>query len=222
MLLGRVRPQARSSMCVKTNGGMGLLYRLRHELVFVVSQRKLLATTFNSVGSAEIGPTSGTTLAPTFSSETGERAILTCIQLSNRSSWSPTQFSVQPISTTSSSIPFSASGTTLLAANAHGGVLDPLYVDTVVTRWALDPATSAPGPRANPSMTSEARGARSERPGRSYAGRLWPNSEGDPVEEGAVRKHERQETQTSRCGYGRNYRSAVREAGRNCRKWSCA
>ena len=29
-------------------------------------------------------------------------------------------------------------------------------------------------------------------------GRLWSASEGDPVEEGAVRKHERQETQDQR------------------------
>jgi hypothetical protein len=42
---------------VKTNGGMGSLYRSRHEFVLAW---KRTSTTFNSAGSAEIGPTSGT------------------------------------------------------------------------------------------------------------------------------------------------------------------
>jgi hypothetical protein len=72
---------------VKTNGGMGSPYRSRHELVFscFVTARKLIATTFNSEGSAETGRMSGTIPAPMFSSETGARATSTCIQRSNRS-----------------------------------------------------------------------------------------------------------------------------------------
>ena len=107
--------------------------------------------------------------------------------------------------------PFLGSGTTLLAANAHGGVLDPLYVDTVVTRWALDPATSAPGPRANPSMTSEARGARSERPGRSYEVGYGRTPKGTRSKKGRSENTSAKKHRTSSCGYGRNYR-----------KWSCA
>jgi hypothetical protein len=105
---------------VKTNGGMGSLYRSRHELVFVFRNGgEAHCNNVNSVGSAEIGPTSGTTPAPTFSSETGARAILTCIQRSNRSPWSPTRFWIQPISTTSSSIPFSAAVRPCSPRNAH-------------------------------------------------------------------------------------------------------
>ena len=45
---------------VKTNGGMGSLYRSRHELVLCfATAATLIVTTFNSAGSAEIGPTSG-------------------------------------------------------------------------------------------------------------------------------------------------------------------
>ena len=46
----------------------------------------------------------------------------------------------------------------------------------------------------------------------AYEVGLRPASEGDPVEEGAVRKRERQETQTSRCGHGRDHRLSARVA----------
>jgi ParB-like nuclease domain/DNA methylase len=95
---------------VKTNGGMGSLYRSRHELVFVFRNGgEAIATTSNSAGSAEIGPTFGTTPAPAVS-RTGAEATSTCIRLSNRSPWSPTPSWIQRISTMSSSTLFSVAG----------------------------------------------------------------------------------------------------------------
>jgi hypothetical protein len=86
---------------VKTNGGMGSLYAQgMNWFSCFVTGRKLIVTTSNSTGSAEIARTYGTTQAPTFSSEAGVRAILTCIPPSNRSLWSPMRLWIQPISTT--------------------------------------------------------------------------------------------------------------------------
>ena len=94
---------------VKTNGGMGSLYRSRHELVFVFGRRD--ATRTNNVQLGKHGrnrtniwnyPGMNSLLAG------AERAGLTFIRPSNPSPWSATRSSMSRSAATSFSIPFAA------------------------------------------------------------------------------------------------------------------
>jgi DNA modification methylase len=91
------------NLCVwaKTNGGMGSLYRSRHELVFVF--RNGAEAHRNNVQLGRFGRNRTNvwnSAGANVSSEAGVRAILTCIPPSNRSLWSPTRLWIQPISAT--------------------------------------------------------------------------------------------------------------------------
>jgi DNA modification methylase len=126
---------------VKTNGGMGSLYRSRHELVFVFRNGK--DTHLNNVQLGRFGRNrtnvwnyAGANSFP----RKGQRNAL---------GLHPT---VKPIAMVSDAIldstkrndivldPYCGSGTTLLAAErtgrrGYGIEIDPLYVDTAITRW---------------------------------------------------------------------------------------
>ena len=137
-----------------------------------VTAGKRIATTFNSVGSAEIGPTSGTIPGAKSFKQNGRKSDLKL---------HPT---VKPIAMVADAIldstnlddvvldPFLGSGTTLLAAQrtsrrCYGVELDPLYVDTTIMRWErltqqqarLTSGQSFADVKSdNPSLTSRARG----------------------------------------------------------------
>ena len=130
-------------MClrVKSNGGMGSLYRSRHELVFVF--RNGSARHQNNVQLGRFGRTRSNvwnfTGANSFPRKGSPRGV----------DLHPT---VKPIFMVSDAIldctrrndivfdPFLGSGTTLLAAErtgrrCYGIELDPIYVDTAIERW---------------------------------------------------------------------------------------
>jgi DNA modification methylase len=126
---------------VKTNGGMGSLYRSRHELVFVF--RNGGEAHRNNVQLGRFGRNRTNVWNYPGANVFKRRGRKSDLDLY------PT---VKPIAMVADAIldstnlddvildPFLGSGTTLLAAErarrrCHGVELDPLYVDTVITRW---------------------------------------------------------------------------------------
>ena len=126
---------------VKTNGGMGSLYRSRHELVFVF--RNGGEAHCNNVQLGRFGRNRTNVWNYPGANVFKRNGRKTDLDLH------PT---VKPIAMVADAImdstnlddvildPFLGSGTTLLAAErarrrCHGVELDPLYVDTVLTRW---------------------------------------------------------------------------------------
>lgn len=127
---------------VKTNGGMGALYRSQHELVFVFRNGKSQHRNNVQLGRFGRNRTNVWTYAgANCPSKKGDE---------NHLKLHPT---VKPLALVSDAIldstargefvldPFLGSGTTILAAEktgrtAYGMELDPLYVDTIVKRWA--------------------------------------------------------------------------------------
>ena len=125
---------------VKTNGGMGSLYRSRHELVFVF--RKGGAAHLNNVQLGRHGRNrTNTWHYPGTNAFGGKRG--------NGRELHPT---VKPVAMVADAMldvtkrgdivldPFIGSGTTILAAErtgrrGYGIELDPLYVDTAILRW---------------------------------------------------------------------------------------
>jgi DNA modification methylase len=126
---------------VKTNGGMGSLYRSRHELVFV--SRNGPTKHLNNVQLGRFGRNRTNVWnypgANSFACKGRERGL----------ALHPT---VKPIALVADAIldstkpkdivldPFCGSGTTILAAERTGrracaAELDPLYVDTAIKRW---------------------------------------------------------------------------------------
>ena len=124
------------NLCVwnKNNGGMGTLYRSKHELVFVFKNGKAPHT--NNV---ELGK-HGRYRTNVWNYPNGTRANL---------EMHPT---VKPVSLIADALldcskrnnivldPFGGSGSTLIAAERVGRKaylmeLDPLYVDTIIRRW---------------------------------------------------------------------------------------
>jgi DNA modification methylase len=126
---------------VKSNGGMGSLYRSRHELVFVF--RNGPGQHINNVQLGRFGRNRTNVWnypgANSFARKGRERAL----------ALHPT---VKPIALVADAIldstrpkdivldPFCGSGTTILAAEragrrAYAMELDPLYVDTAINRW---------------------------------------------------------------------------------------
>jgi DNA modification methylase len=126
---------------VKSNGGMGSLYRSRHELVFVF--RNGPAQHINNVQLGRFGRNRTNVWnypgANSFARKGRERGL----------ALHPT---VKPIALVADAIldstrpkdivldPFCGSGTTILAAEragrrAYAVELDPLYVDTAINRW---------------------------------------------------------------------------------------
>lgn len=136
---------------VKTNGGMGSLYRSRHELVFVFRNGREAHR--NNVQLGRFGRNR---------TNVWNYPGANIFKRNGRKSDLDLHPTVKPIAMVVDAIldstdlddviidPFLGSGTTLLAAErarrrCHGVELDPLYVDTVIARWErLDPATSAP------------------------------------------------------------------------------
>jgi DNA modification methylase len=144
-----MRSAANSSGCdvvnlcvwVKSNGGMGSLYRSRHELIFVL--RNGMESHLNNIQLGRFGRNRSNVWnypgVNTFARKGTKRAL----------EYHPT---VKPILLVSDAIldstkrndvvldPFLGSGTTLLAAQrterrCYGVELDPLYVDTAIERW---------------------------------------------------------------------------------------
>ena len=137
---------------VKTNGGMGSLYRSRHEFVFVF--RNGPEAHRNNVQLGRFGRNR---------TNVWNYPGANIFKRNGRKSDLDLHPTVKPIAMVADAIlnstnlddlildPFLGSGTTLLAAErarrrCHGVELDPLYVDTaVIALGAPDPATSAPG-----------------------------------------------------------------------------
>jgi DNA modification methylase len=126
---------------VKTNGGMGSLYRSRHELVFVF--RNGAEAHRNNVQLGRFGRNR---------TNVWNYAGANVFNRSGRKSDLDLHPTVKPIAMVTDAImdstnlddvildPFLGSGTTLLAAErarrrCHGFELDPLYVDTIIARW---------------------------------------------------------------------------------------
>jgi len=126
---------------VKTNGGMGSLYRSRHELVFVF--RNGAEAHRNNVQLGRFGRNR---------TNVWNYPGANVFKRNGRKSDLDLHPTVKPIAMVTDAIldstnlddlildPFLGSGTTLLAAErarrrCHGVELDPLYVDTVITRW---------------------------------------------------------------------------------------
>ena len=126
---------------VKTNGGMGSLYRSRHELVFVF--RNGGEAHCNNVQLGRFGRNRTNVWNYPGANVFKRKAHKSDLELH------PT---VKPIAMVTDAIldstnlddvildPFLGSGTTLLAAErarrrCHGVELDPLYIDTVIARW---------------------------------------------------------------------------------------
>jgi DNA modification methylase len=125
---------------VKTNGGMGSLYRSRHELVFVFRNGKEAHRNNVQLGRFGRNRTNVWNYPGANSFKNGRKSDLDL---------HPT---VKPIAMVADAIldstnlddvvldPFLGSGTTLLAAHrtsrrCYGVELDPLYVDTAIMRW---------------------------------------------------------------------------------------
>jgi DNA modification methylase len=125
---------------VKTNGGMGSLYRSRHELVFVFRNGGEAHRNNVQLGRFGRNRTNVWNYPGTSSFKNGRRSDLDL---------HPT---IKPIAMVADAIldstdlddvvldPFLGSGTTLLAAQragrrCYGVELDPLYVDTAIMRW---------------------------------------------------------------------------------------
>jgi DNA modification methylase len=125
---------------VKTNGGMGSLYRSRHELVFVFRHGRQAHRNNVQLGRFGRNRTNVWNYPGANSFKNGRKSDLDL---------HPT---VKPIAMVADAIldstnlddvvldPFLGSGTTLLAAQrtsrrCYGVELDPLYVDTAIMRW---------------------------------------------------------------------------------------
>jgi DNA modification methylase len=126
---------------VKTNAGMGSLYRSRHELVFVF--RNGGEAHCNNVQLGRFGRNR---------TNVWNYAVANVFKRNGRKSDLDLYPTVKPIAMVADAIldstslddvildPFLGSDTTLLAAErarrrCHGVELDPLYVDTVIARW---------------------------------------------------------------------------------------
>jgi DNA modification methylase len=126
---------------VKTNGGMGSLYRSRHELVFVF--RNGGEAHCNNVQLGRFGRNR---------TNVWNYPGANVFKRNGRKSDLDLHPTVKPIAMVADAIldstnlddvvldPFLGSGTTLLAAErtrrrCHGVELDPLYVDTAIMRW---------------------------------------------------------------------------------------
>jgi DNA modification methylase len=126
---------------VKTNGGMGSLYRSRHELVFVF--RNGAVAHRNNVQLGRFGRNR---------TNVWNYPGANVFKRNGRKSDLDLHPTVKPIAMVADAIldssnlgdvildPFLGSGTTLLAAErarrrCHGVELDPLYVDTAIMRW---------------------------------------------------------------------------------------
>jgi DNA modification methylase len=140
---GRAAEWTLLNLCVwsKTNGGMGSLYRSRHELVFVFRNGKV--THLNNVQLGRFGRSRANVW--TYPGVNGFASKGT----ENLLALHPT---VKPIALIADAIldctkrddivldPFLGSGTTILAAERTGrrcfGIeIDPIYVDTAIGRW---------------------------------------------------------------------------------------
>ena len=126
---------------VKTNGGMGSLYRSRHELVFVFRNGEEAHR--NNVQLGRFGRNR---------TNVWNYPGANIFKRNGRKSDLDLHPTVKPIAMVADAIldstnlddvvldPFLGSGTTLLAAEragrrCHGVELDPLYVDTAIMRW---------------------------------------------------------------------------------------
>jgi DNA modification methylase len=126
---------------VKSNGGMGSLYRSRHELVFVFRNGK--GAHLNNVQLGRFGRNRTNVWNYAGANSFPRKGQASALDLH------PT---VKPIALVSDAIldstkrndivldPFCGSGTTILAAERTGrhgcGIeIDPLYVDTAIARW---------------------------------------------------------------------------------------
>ena len=144
-IVGAVRAVDREllNLCVwvKTNGGMGSLYRSRHELVFVFGRRD--ATRTNNVQLGRHGRNRTNVWNYLGMNSFARRGRIRGLDLH------PT---VKPLAMVSDAIldvtqrgdivldPFCGSGTTILAAERTGRrgyaiELDPGHVDTAIARW---------------------------------------------------------------------------------------
>lgn len=135
---------------VKDNGGMGALYRSRHELIFVFKSGT--ARHRNNVELGRYGRNRTNVWEYPGASSTGRRT-----EEGNLLALHPT---VKPVALVADAIldctgrgeivldPFLGSGSTLIAAErvgraCHGIELDPLYVDTAIRRWQRHAGESA-------------------------------------------------------------------------------
>lgn len=149
---------------VKDNGGMGSLYRSRHELVFVFKNGT--ASHHNNVQLGRYGRNRTNVweyaCANTFSRQSDEGYLATL---------HPT---VKPVTMVADAMldcsargdvvldPFLGSGTTLIAAErvgrrCHGIEIDPLYVDTIIRRWQAYSGQSAIHEASGATFDEEAR-----------------------------------------------------------------
>jgi DNA modification methylase len=126
---------------VKSNGGMGSLYRSQHELVFVFRNGK--EAHLNNVQLGRFGRNR---------TNVWNYAGANCFPRKGQASALDLHPTVKPIAMVSDAIldstkrndivldPFCGSGTTLLAAertgrHGYGIEIDPLYVETAIARW---------------------------------------------------------------------------------------
>jgi DNA modification methylase len=147
--MGEILAAGRKASCdllnlcvwVKSNGGMGSLYRSRHELVFVFRNGK--DAHLNNVQLGRFGRNRPNVWNYAGANNFPRRGQVAALELH------PT---VKPIALVSDAIldstkrndivldPFCGSGTTLLAAErasrrCYGIEIDPIYVDTAIERW---------------------------------------------------------------------------------------
>jgi DNA modification methylase len=131
------------NLCVwaKTNGGMGSLYRSRHEFVFVIGNR--IDPHLNNVQFGRSGPNRTNVWNYAGASSFARKGQKHTLELH------PT---VKPVRLVADALldstkrndvvldPFLGSGTTILAAErtgrrCYGIEIDPIYVDTAIQRW---------------------------------------------------------------------------------------
>jgi DNA modification methylase len=131
---------------VKSNGGMGSLYRSRHELVFVFRNGK--EAHLNNVQLGRFGRNRTNVWNYVGANSFVRRGQESALELHP---------SVKPLALVSDALldstkrsdivldPFCGSGTTILAAErtsrrGYGIEIDPIYVDTAIERWERHPA----------------------------------------------------------------------------------
>jgi DNA modification methylase len=156
---------------VKTNGGMGSLYRSRHELVFVFGKRG--ATRVNNVRLGRHGRNR---------TNVWNYPGMNSFARSGRTRGLDLHPTVKPIALVSDAIldvtqrgdivldPFSGSGTTILAAERSGRrgyaiELDPGHIDTAILRW--ERMTGQKALHANGKTFEEIRAERRSEDGRT-------------------------------------------------------